>query len=158
MTVIGYGDGTVVGWLPSHLSDFSSEFTQEPAPLWRIKYDSAELGEEDLEEVEVDDAATAFQQDEWCKLHHDKVMEVSALALAEKEAAGGGGGGGASGVGRVEGRGGGERAAGLSKEGAAPAAPDLDSSRGVLHLGQLHGVEIVVQESNSQHDTGQVSA
>ena len=90
-TVMGYGDGTVVGWLPSHLSDFYSEFTQEPAPLWHIKYDSAELGEEDLEEVEVEDAAEAFQKDAWC--NSDKAREASmflpkkTLALAEKETA-----------------------------------------------------------------------
>jgi hypothetical protein len=87
-TVMGYGDGTVVGWLPTHLSDFFSEFTQEPAPLWHIKYDSAELGEEDLEEVEVEDAAEAFQKDAWC--NSDKAREASEflrkkkLALAEK--------------------------------------------------------------------------
>jgi hypothetical protein len=98
-TVISYVDGTVVGWLPSHLSDFSSEFTQEPAPLWHIKYDSAELGEEDLEEMEVEDAAKAFELDKWCNL--DTVMEVSALALAEKEASSTGGVAGSSGVERV---------------------------------------------------------
>ena len=37
-TVTGYADGTVVGWLPSHLSDFVSDFTEAPAPLWHIKY------------------------------------------------------------------------------------------------------------------------
>jgi hypothetical protein len=84
-TVIGYGDGTVVGWLPSNLSDFFSEFTQEPAPLWHIKYDSAELGEEDLEEVEVEDAAEAFEKDAWC--NSDKVLEVSEL-LRKKTLAG----------------------------------------------------------------------
>jgi hypothetical protein len=92
-TKIGYADATVVGWLPSDLSEYFSEFTQEPAPLWHIKYDSAEMGEEDLEEVEVEDAAKAFELDEWCNL--DKVMEV-------------------------------------------------------LHLGQLHDVQVVVQASNSQ--------
>ena len=90
-TVMGYGDGTVVGWLPYHLSDFLSEYTQEPAPLWHIKYDSAELGEEDLEEVEVEDAAEAFQKDAWC--NSDKAKEASevlrknTLARAEKETA-----------------------------------------------------------------------
>jgi hypothetical protein len=84
-TAIGYGDGTVVGWLPSHLSDFCSEFTQEPAPLWHIRYDNAELGEEDLEEVEVEDAAEAFQMDAWC--NSDKVLEVSEL-LRKKTLAG----------------------------------------------------------------------
>jgi hypothetical protein len=84
-TVIGYGDGTVVGWLPSDLSDFCSEFTQEQAPLWHIRYDSAELGEEDLEEVEVEDAAEAFQMDAWC--NSDKVLEVSEL-LRKKTLAG----------------------------------------------------------------------
>jgi hypothetical protein len=98
-TVLSYVDGTVVGWLPSHLSDFCSKFTREPAPLWHIKYDSAELGEEDMEEMEVEDAAKAFELDKWCNL--DTVMEVSALALAKKEASSGGGGGGSSGVERV---------------------------------------------------------
>ena len=64
-TVTGYADGTVVGWLPSHLSDFVSEYTKSPAPLWHIKYDSAAMGEEDLEEVEVEDAAEAFEKGAW---------------------------------------------------------------------------------------------
>ena len=90
-TVISYGDGTVVGWLPSHLSDFFSEYTQEPAPLWHIKYDSAELGEEDLEEVEVEDAAEAFQKNAWG--NSDKAREASeflpkkTLARAETQGA-----------------------------------------------------------------------
>lgn len=36
-TVVGFADGTVVGWLPSHLSDFISEYTGKAAPLWHIK-------------------------------------------------------------------------------------------------------------------------
>jgi hypothetical protein len=74
----------------------------------------------------------------------------------EKQKCAAGGRGGACGGGRVNGRGGRERAAGLMKEGTAPAAKrrkkgtlDLGSSRGVLHLGQLHDVQIVVQKSNS---------
>ena len=36
-----------------------SEFTGQDAALWRIKFDIETLGEEDLEEVEVDDAIEA---------------------------------------------------------------------------------------------------
>lgn len=123
-TVVGFADGTVVGWLPSDMSDFVSEFTKIAAPLWHIKvrparnkrrtyahclrrgggwectttcknpagegfcgggstaassvcgwavvdlvyvvqYDSHDMGEEDLEEVEVDDAVTAWETKAW---------------------------------------------------------------------------------------------
>ena len=88
------------------------------------------------------------------RLGHQRTRKKQKCA-ASTVRGGGGGGGAASGGRRVDGDGGGERAAGLRREGNAPApdtlkAPDLDSSRGVLRLEQLHQVEIVVPESNSQ--------
>lgn len=55
-------DATVVGYLPADISDYVSSFTGVAAALWRIKYDSADLGQEDLEEVEVDDSEHAFRR------------------------------------------------------------------------------------------------
>ena len=82
--VVGYADGTVVGWLPSHLSDFISDFTHKPAPLWHIKYDSRDMGEEDLEEVEVDDAHEAFAQNAWstAKDTHDSSEYIQKIILS----------------------------------------------------------------------------
>ena len=51
--VTSYADGTVVGFLPARRSEFVSDYTQLPAALWRVKYDSAALGEEDLEQVRI---------------------------------------------------------------------------------------------------------
>ena len=91
-TVSGYADGTVVGWLPSHLSDFVSDYTKSPAPLWHIKFDSASMGEEDLEEVEVEDAAEAFEKGAWSNAAKSseassefRPTNAAPLALAEKE-------------------------------------------------------------------------
>lgn len=36
--VEGFGDATVVGFLPARLSEFKSDFTNRPAALWRIRY------------------------------------------------------------------------------------------------------------------------
>ena len=63
--VTGFADGTVTGFLPAELSDFTSEFTGQPAALWHITYDASDMGEEDLEEVEVDDAIEAFTSKAW---------------------------------------------------------------------------------------------
>lgn len=42
-----------------------SEFTGQDAALWHIKFDIETLGEEDLEEVEVDDAIEAHECNAW---------------------------------------------------------------------------------------------
>lgn len=36
-----FGIGSVVGWLPSEISEFMSAKTNEPAALWRIVFDEA---------------------------------------------------------------------------------------------------------------------
>uniref|UniRef100_A0A7S4U6Z4 Plant heme peroxidase family profile domain-containing protein n=1 Tax=Guillardia theta TaxID=55529 RepID=A0A7S4U6Z4_GUITH len=54
-------DGTVVGWLPVDLADFTSEHTNEPAALWHIQFDDENIGEEDLEEFEVRDAIDLYK-------------------------------------------------------------------------------------------------
>ena len=64
--VLGFADGTVVAFLPEHESDVLSDFTGLPAALWRVKYDDkVDMGEEELEEVEVDDAIEAFAVKAW---------------------------------------------------------------------------------------------
>lgn len=51
-SVVGYGDGTVTGFLAARFRDFVSGYTNLPAALWHVKYDDTmNLGEEDLEEV-----------------------------------------------------------------------------------------------------------
>jgi hypothetical protein len=55
--VMGFKDGTVVGYLPLQEADYISELTGKPAPLWRVAFDDDRtMGQEDLEEVEVEDA------------------------------------------------------------------------------------------------------
>ena len=58
--VVGFVDGTVVGYLPLELADYTSELTGRPAPLWHIRFDDLNAGEEDLEEVEVQDAIDSY--------------------------------------------------------------------------------------------------
>ena len=35
---VGYGKGSVVGWLPAEQSDFVDERTNRPAALWHVEY------------------------------------------------------------------------------------------------------------------------
>jgi len=51
--------GRVVGWLPADVSDFVSDATSAPAPLWRAKLDDKSLTSQDLEEHEVRAAVKA---------------------------------------------------------------------------------------------------
>ena len=60
-----FADATVSGFLPARFSNFVSEFTKLPAALWRVRYDSADIGEEDLELVELEDAMRAYNSDFW---------------------------------------------------------------------------------------------
>jgi hypothetical protein len=40
-------DGTVVGWLPAHMSNyFKDNDPNQPAALWRVQYDDAAVGQE----------------------------------------------------------------------------------------------------------------
>ena len=66
--IVGAGDGTIVGWMPSEVSDFVSEFYKKPAALWHMVYDSEAIGEEDLEEFEVRHAIESYSQDIWADL------------------------------------------------------------------------------------------
>ena len=43
--------------LQAHESDFTSDLTNAPAALWHIELDDESIGEEDMEEHEVDEAA-----------------------------------------------------------------------------------------------------
>ena len=55
-------DGTIVGWLPAHMSNyFKDDDPSQPAALWRVQYDDASIGQEDLEYDEVVGAAASFQ-------------------------------------------------------------------------------------------------
>jgi hypothetical protein len=47
--MVNTADAIIRGWLPSDVSNFVDERTGEMAPLWRIRYDDARIGEEDLE-------------------------------------------------------------------------------------------------------------
>jgi len=57
----------------------------------QVPYDSAAMGEEDLEEVEVEDAAEAFEKGAWCnaakssEASSERRPNAAPLALAEKE-------------------------------------------------------------------------
>lgn len=54
-------DGMVRGWLPAELSNFWSEHSRRPAALWRVVYDKADIGQEDLEDFEVEEAVHVYQ-------------------------------------------------------------------------------------------------
>ena len=82
--VTGFADGTVTGFLPSELSDYISEFTGQPAALWHIKYDASDMGEEDLEEVEVDDAIEAFASKTWSTADNFRQTSERRRQLREK--------------------------------------------------------------------------
>jgi len=49
---------TVASWLPAHASDFINS-NDQPAALWRVVFDDAAVGCEDLEEHEIDEAVAA---------------------------------------------------------------------------------------------------
>ena len=54
-------DGMVRGWLPAELSNFWSDHSRRPAALWRVVYDKADIGQEDLEDFEVEEAVQVYQ-------------------------------------------------------------------------------------------------
>jgi hypothetical protein len=54
-------DGMVRGWLPAELSNFWSDHTGKPAALWRVVYDNDLIGQEDLEDFEVEEAVQIYQ-------------------------------------------------------------------------------------------------
>ena len=70
---VGYGKGRIVGWLPASQSEFVNERTKRPAALWHVvfeeicevhrRYPPSAMGEEDLEEHEVKEAALAFNEE-----------------------------------------------------------------------------------------------
>eukprot|EP00960_Hanusia_phi_P050952 760518-Hanusia_phi.AAC.2 len=69
--VVSAADGTIVGWLPAEVSDFVSEYFKVPAALWHVKFDSAAVGEEDLEQFEVEDGILSYETDRWAELGED---------------------------------------------------------------------------------------
>ena len=73
-------DGTVVGWLPAHMSNyFKDDDPGQPAALWRVQYDDPAIGQEDLEESEVTDAAAMFSA-------HARPSRSESLPIKEKQA------------------------------------------------------------------------
>jgi len=42
-TVSSLLDGTVVGWLPAHLSNYFTHNSSAPSALWRVKYDDGAI-------------------------------------------------------------------------------------------------------------------
>ena len=54
-------DGMVRGWLPAEISNFWSEHSNRPAALWRVVYDNLAIGQEDLEDFEVEEAVQVYQ-------------------------------------------------------------------------------------------------
>jgi len=82
-------DGMVSGWLPAELSNFWSEHSRRPAALWRVVYDKADIGQEDLEDFEVEEAVQVYQME----VVRAEVIRAGAAAAAAAAAAGGGGGG-----------------------------------------------------------------
>jgi hypothetical protein len=59
--VITTANATVVGWLPAADSNFVDDAGQ-PAALWHIRFSDARIGEEDLEEAEVQEALEHFER------------------------------------------------------------------------------------------------
>jgi len=54
-------DATVRSWMSAAHSNYVSEKTQQAAALWLVVYDDAEIGEEELELSEVQEALLEFQ-------------------------------------------------------------------------------------------------
>ncbi len=46
----------------AQISDFVSDYTGLPAALWHVAYEDPNVGEEDLEEFEVQEAFKAFKE------------------------------------------------------------------------------------------------
>ena len=69
-------DGTVEKWLPANLSDFTSEATNEPAPLWHIVFDDRTVGEEDMEEHEIKEAILRFRWSHGASLVGQRVLRL----------------------------------------------------------------------------------
>ena len=93
---VGYGKGSVVGWLPAEQSDFVDERTNRPAALWHVEYvevcenlcrcPPADMGAEDLEEDEVAEAAAAFTSEHdppswYVTSRHDETPQTIARQL-----------------------------------------------------------------------------
>ncbi|KAJ1494484.1 hypothetical protein T484DRAFT_1877666, partial [Baffinella frigidus] len=101
--VVGAADGTITGWLPKDISDYVSETLvgpaaiyhmvydeavsetlEEPAALYHMVYDEAAVGEEDLEEFEVQDGIESYSRDAWATLG-DNVPERQARRAADTD-------------------------------------------------------------------------
>jgi len=84
-------DGVVVGWLSKEESQFETEDSteQQPiyAPLWHMKYDDTQLGEEDLEEHEVEEAVELMAQPvpKRAQVKYQKRLELLAVQETEKK-------------------------------------------------------------------------
>jgi hypothetical protein len=84
-------DGVVVGWLSKEESQFETEDSteQQPiyAPLWHMKYDDTRLGEEDLEEHEVEEAVELMAQPvpKRAQVKYQKRLELLAVQETEKK-------------------------------------------------------------------------
>ncbi len=84
-------DGVVVGWLSKEESQFETEGSteQQPiyAPLWHMKYDDTRLGEEDLEEHEVEEAVELMAQPvpKRAQVKYQKRLELLAQETEKKE-------------------------------------------------------------------------
>lgn len=80
----GHADGIVVQWISAEKSEFISETSNKPVSLYRVKYDCAEFGEEDLEEWEVLEAIDFYKKSvgkDWvgqrlCRSIHSRTFAV----------------------------------------------------------------------------------
>jgi len=80
-------DGTVIGWLPAHMSNyFRDDDPKKPAALWRVQYDDAAVGQEDLEYSEVLDAAEMFKSAMFKTAAAESVAGAAASALGNMAA------------------------------------------------------------------------
>ena len=79
--IVGAADGEIVGWLPAEKADYVSDITHAPVALWRVLYDDATLGEEDLEEFEVQDAIDSFERDQWADMGEDHLQRATRRRL-----------------------------------------------------------------------------
>jgi len=77
--VIGFKNGTVVDFTPVEKAEYMSEYTGRPAALWYVRYDNLDIEDEELEQVEVEDAVNAFANN----YYQGKVEEIILIELED---------------------------------------------------------------------------
>ncbi len=70
--IVGFADGQIVGWLPAEKADYVSDILHAPGALWHVRFDDEDMGAEDLEYFEVQDAIDSLERDEWADMGENR--------------------------------------------------------------------------------------